>query len=43
MPTVGVNKIARALNLSTQRIQELVKVGMPGAEEFAEWDRQLPL
>jgi len=29
MPTVDVTKVASALNLSTQRVQQLVKEGMP--------------
>ena len=29
MPTVDVSKVASALNLSQQRVQQLVKEGMP--------------
>ncbi|HEY6184421.1 MAG TPA: hypothetical protein VIW67_19405, partial [Terriglobales bacterium] len=29
MPTVSVSRVAQALNLSEQRVQQLVKEGMP--------------
>jgi phage terminase Nu1 subunit (DNA packaging protein) len=37
MPTVDVNKVASALNLSPQRVQQLVKMGMP-REARGEYD-----